>query len=76
MQNTLELLLLKDQQMVEAFLAYTPHEAFADGIGLWSMNRRFEQLAVVITDQIPGCLPIRRRFPERYGLPRHRSASE
>jgi hypothetical protein len=43
-QNALELLLLQDQQMVEAFLSYTPQETLTDGIGLGSMNRRFEQL--------------------------------
>src|SRR5215472_7754084 len=65
--------------MVEAFLPHTPQKAFAYGVGSWSMNRRFEQLdairryhsvetgsilAVVITDQILWCLPIRRRFPQ------------
>ena len=36
-EHVLELLLLKDQQVVEAFLPHTPHEAFTDGIGAWRM---------------------------------------
>ena len=79
LEHALELPLLQDQQVVQAFLPYTPQKAFADGVGAFRVNRRFEQLdatgrrhsaetgsilAVVITDQILGCLPIRRRFPE------------
>ena len=89
-QNTLELFLLKDQQMVEAFLPHTSQEAFADGVGAFRLNRRFEQLdatdlrhsaetgsklAIVITDQILGCLPIRRRFSQLLGHPGIRWAS-
>jgi len=83
-QNALELLLLKDQQMVEAFLPHTPQKAFADGVGSWCMNRRFEdldsarfrysskarpELAIVITDQALWCLPIRGRFSQLLGNP-------
>ena len=65
------LLLVKDQQVVEAFLPNTPQEAFADRIGSWGMIRRFENLdgtrcrhasktwskfAIVITYQILRCL--------------------
>jgi hypothetical protein len=32
-KHALELLLIEDQQVVEAFLSYTPQEAFADRIG-------------------------------------------
>ncbi len=78
-QNALELLLLKDQQMVEAFLPHAPQKAFADGVGSWGMNRRFEDLdatcprhpskagpkfAVVITNQIFRCLSIWGRFSQ------------
>ena len=38
------LLLVEDQQMVEAFLSDAPQEALADGVGSGSMNRRFEYL--------------------------------
>jgi hypothetical protein len=80
----------KINRWVEAFLSYISQKTLTDGIGLGSMNRRFEQLnatgrrnsadtgsilTVVITDQILGCLPIRCRFPERYAPPRHRSTS-
>ena len=65
--------------MIEAFLSHAPQEALTDGIGSWSMNRRFEQLdaarfrhpskagpkfAIVITNQILGRLPIRGGFPQ------------
>ena len=32
-EDTLELLLIKDQQMVEALLPHTPQEALTNGIG-------------------------------------------
>src|SRR6266566_7478227 len=81
-EHALELLLLKDQQVVEAFLPHTPHEAFTDGIGAWRMIGGFENLdatcprhpskarsefAIVITDQIFRHLPIGSRFPELLG---------
>ncbi len=43
-EHALELLLLKDQQVIEAFLSDAPHEAFADGIGAFRMIRRFQYL--------------------------------
>src|SRR5947209_18786036 len=73
MEYTLELPLLNNQQMVEAFLPHTSQEAFADGVGSWYMNRRLEQLdatgprhtsearpkfRIVITNEIFRCLPI------------------
>jgi hypothetical protein len=73
------LLLLKNQQVVQAFLPHTSGEAFADRIGSWCMNRRCENLngtrgrhpsktgskfVIVITNQILGCLPIRGRFSQ------------
>jgi hypothetical protein len=63
------LLLVEDEEMVQAFLPDAPHEALADGIGSWSVIRGFEdldtarfrhtskartELAVVITYQILG----------------------
>src|SRR5260370_41608416 len=72
-EHTLELLLLEDQQMVKAFLSYTPQKAFADRIGSWCMKGRFENLnstrgrhpskarpkfTIVITNQIRWRLPI------------------
>src|SRR5436853_615258 len=88
-QNALELLLLQDEQMIEAFLSDAPHIAFADGISSWGMIRRFQHLdaarfrhtskarpefAVVIPDQILWCLPIRSRLSQRYSRPKNRSA--
>ena len=86
-EDPLELLLLKDQQVVEAFLPHAPQEAFTDRIGSGSVIRSLENLditrcrhpsktwskfAIVITNQILRCLPIRRGFPERYAPPRDR----
>ena len=84
MEHTLELPLLNNQQMVEAFLPHTSQEAFADGVGSWCMNRRLEQLdatgprhtreagpkfGIVITNEIFRCLPIGGRFSELLGHP-------
>ena len=70
--------------MVQTLLPHTPHESLTDGIGSWSVNRRFEQLdaagrshaskarpefAVIITNQIFRRLPIRSRFSELLGHP-------
>jgi hypothetical protein len=43
MEHTLELPLLNNQQMVEAFLPHTSQEAFADGVGSGSVIRGCEQ---------------------------------
>ena len=77
-EDALELSIMKDQQMVEAFLPHTPQEALTDRIGSGSVIRSLEnldatcrrhpdetgsKLAVVITNQILRCLPIRGSFP-------------
>jgi hypothetical protein len=79
MEHTLKLLLLKDQQVIEAFSPHAPQKAFADGIGSWSMNRGLKNLdatcgrhpskarpefVVVISDQIFRCLSIRGGFSQ------------
>ena len=84
-EHALELLLAEDQQVVQAFLSDAPHIAFADGIGSWCMIRGFENLdrtccrytseegpkfAIVISNKILGCLPIRGRFPGLLRYPR------
>ncbi len=76
-EHALKLLLMEDQQVVKACLSHTPQEAFADRTGSWSVIGRFENLkstrrshtretrsifAIVITNQILRCLPIRRGF--------------
>ena len=78
-EDALELLLAKDQQVIEAFLPHTPGEAFADCIGSWCVKGRFENLnrtrcrhaskaklkfAIVITKQILWRLSIRGGFSE------------
>ena len=78
-EHPLELLLIENQQVVKAFLPYTPQKAFADGIRSWSMIGRFENLdgtrgrhpsearpkfALVLTNQILRRLPIRGGFSE------------
>ena len=88
MEHALELLLMQDQQVVQAFLSDAPQKAFADGIGAFRMIGRFEdldrarfrhtskarpELAIVITNQVLGCEPIRGRFSQRYAPPRHQS---
>ena len=70
-EHALQLLLVKDQEVVKTFLSYAPQEAFADGIGSWCMNGRFKNLdgtrgrhpsktwskfAIMITNQILRCL--------------------
>jgi hypothetical protein len=42
LEDTLKLPLMHDQQVVEAFLPDTSHEAFSDRIGSWCINRRFK----------------------------------
>jgi hypothetical protein len=84
-EHALELPLVKDQDMIKAFLSHTPHEAFADRIGSWSMIGCVENLnltccsytseagpkfAIMITNQILRCLPIRRGFPKLLRNPR------
>ena len=70
-EDALELLLMKDQQVVEAFLPHTLQEALTDRIGSGSVIRRLEnldatgrrhpdetgsKLAIIITYQILRCL--------------------
>ena len=83
-EDALELSIMKDQQMVEAFLPHTPQEALTDRIGSGSVIRSLEnldatcrrhpdetgsKLAVVIMNQILGCLPIRGGFSQLLGHP-------
>ena len=63
----LKLLLMQDEQMIEAFTSYTAEETFTDSICTWGVIRSFEnlhvtrlrnpseahpKLAVVITDEV------------------------
>src|SRR5712692_830541 len=84
-EHTLELLLMENEQVVKAFLPHAPQKAFADGVRSWRVIRRFENLnctcchypskarpksVIIITNQIPRSLPIRRGFPELLHNPR------
>jgi len=72
-EDALELPLMKDQQLIQAFLSGTPQEALADGIGSWGVIGRFEYLdatcrrhpseagpkfVIVITYQVLRCVSI------------------
>ena len=79
MKYSLQLFLVKDQQVVKAFLSDTSHETFADCIGSWSVIRRFENLystrcsytsetrptcAIVVTNQVHRRLPVGCGYPK------------
>src|SRR5262249_48291936 len=57
-EDVLKLLLLIDQQVIEAFLPHAPHEAFADRIGSWGMIGRFQYLDAA------GCGHVRETGPK------------
>ncbi len=76
-EHPVELLLLKDEQMIETLAPHAPQKALADGIGSGCVRRCVENLnrtrcghtsetgptfAIVITDQILRYLPIGRGF--------------
>ena len=78
------LLLMQDEQVIEALTSHTAQEALTDGSGAWSVIRGCEKfdvtgrrhpvetgskLAVVIMNQILGCLPIRGGFSQLLGHP-------
>src|SRR5258708_35719031 len=83
-EHALELFLLNNQQMIQAFLSDAPGEALADRIGSWGVIRRFENLdttkpchpskagpkfAVVITNQVLWGVPIRCGFSQLFVYP-------
>ena len=66
-QDTMQLLLLQDEQVIETLAPYTAQKAFTDGIGPWRVIGRFQdldaadcghtreshpKLAIVISDEI------------------------
>src|SRR5260221_12697582 len=78
-ERTVELLLMKDQHKVKALTSYASQKAFADRIRSWRIVRCFENLqvarccytgetrsefVVIISNKVPGCLPIRRGFSQ------------
>ena len=83
-EDTLELPLMQDQQVVETFLPYTPHEPLTDGIGSRSVmggskdfnvarccdsGERGSKFGIVVTEQILGGLPIGGGFPKLLRYP-------
>jgi hypothetical protein len=45
-EHTLELFLVEDQEVIEAFTTHTAEKAFTDGIGSWRLIRRSEECDV------------------------------
>ncbi len=75
----MQLLLMEDQQVIQALSSYAPQKAFADRIGSWCMIRRFKhldatrncdtsetgsKLAIIIADEILGRVSIRSRLSQ------------
>ena len=80
-EHAVELLLLEDEQVIEALTPHTAEEALTDGIRLQGVKRSFENLdvtrlryprkahpkfAVVITDEVLRSLSIGGSFPNWY----------
>jgi hypothetical protein len=80
-----EVLLIQDEEVIQTFSSHAPQKAFTYGICLWSPIRRSKhfdatcccyscktrpKFAIIIPNEIFGCLPIRSRFPQllRYPL--------
>jgi len=81
----MQMLLMQNKEVVQAFSPHTPEETLTCCIGSWSLIGRFEdldctrssntseawpKLAIVITYEILGHLSIWSRFPQRYALPK------
>ena len=79
MKDAVQLLLVKDEQVIETLSSYTSQKAFTDRIGAWCVIRRDEhldaarvcdssetgsKLAVMITDEILRRLPIGSCLPQ------------
>ncbi len=78
-EKPLELLLMKDQIVIQAFSSHAPQKTLTDCIGLRGSIRRSKHLdatggchsgkirpefLVIIPDEVLGDLPIRSRFPQ------------
>ena len=86
-QNTMQLLLLHDEHVIETLATHTAQKPFTDGIGPWCVIGCFQYLdaaggchtskkgtkfTITITDEIFRSLSIGSRFPQRYVLSRRR----
>jgi hypothetical protein len=82
-EDALKLLLMEDEQMIEALTSHTAQEALTDGIGMWSVIRGFEnldatrlgnlseahtKLAIIIPDEVFRTYNKGGGFPNRYVL--------
>ena len=91
MQDTMQLLLLEDEKVIETLSTHAAQKPFADRIGLWWVVRRGEhldaagcghahetgsQLVITITNEIVRRLPMGSRLPQRYGRSRRREEIE
>ena len=85
LEEAMELLLMQDQEVIQAFSSHTPQKTFTDRIRLGSSIRCSKYLdpsgcgharktqpkfPVIIPDEVFGCLPIRRRFSQLLRHPR------
>src|SRR5260221_12735851 len=84
-EHLVELLIMEDNQMIEALPSHTAQEAFTDGIGSWSVIGGFEnlnvtgfrnprkahpKLAIIITDEVLRTRAIGGGFPQLFCRPR------
>ncbi len=80
LEQTVELLLMEDQEVIKAFSPHAQEKAFTSGIRSWGLRRRSKHLdatcccyacnmlpecAIIIPDQLFGRLPIWSRLPQR-----------
>jgi len=78
-EQTIELIFMQDEKVIQAFSPHALQKAFAYGIRLWSSVRRSKHLdatggchsckiraefLVIIPDEVLWDLPIRSRFPQ------------
>src|SRR5207244_11388080 len=78
-EKAIKLLLLEDQEVIQAFSSHTSQKAFTDGIGAWRPVRRSKdfdatccghlckmlpEFAIIIPDQVRWGLPIRSGLPQ------------
>lgn len=83
-KDTVQLLLLQDEQMIETLSSYTAQKPLTDRIGSWCVVRRFEhldavgcghvsetgsKLVITITNEIVRRLPKGSRLPQLLGGP-------
>src|SRR5258708_39030427 len=84
MKYTMQLLLLENEEVIEARSPHTPQKAFADRVGSGRVIRRFKnldaarccntsetrsKLAIMITNEILRSLAIRSRLPQLLSSP-------